>query len=100
MDIGNYIRKCTVCAQMKPEQRAEEGLMGGHSKVERPWQDISMDVTGPLQGSARGNSFILVVVDLLLDLEHYEIGYFKLRVGLAVSNGVACGSYKLAFGLA
>lgn len=64
VDIAKYVRRCAICEQTKPEQKAQAGLMGGHSLVTQPWQDICMDIIGPLPRSTKGNSYILVVADL------------------------------------
>lgn len=41
-------------AQTKSIQKAPLGLMGGYSKVNRPWEDISVDIVGPLPRSSSG----------------------------------------------
>lgn len=63
-DIAKYVRVYTTCAQTKPFKNAPAGFMGGHTEVSRPWEDICVDLMGPLPRSLAGNSYILVVTDL------------------------------------
>lgn len=63
-DVATYIRKCHTCLRTKPEQKAKQGQMGGHSRVTKPWEVISTDLIGPLPRSRKGYSYILVVCDL------------------------------------
>ena len=62
-DVARYVRRCTTCAQQKPEQKAPAGLMGTRPDVNRPWQTISLDFVGPLPRSSKGNTSLLVVSD-------------------------------------
>jgi hypothetical protein len=47
-DVCRYVRRCPVCASVKPEQRFPAGTMGSRPVISRPWQLISADLFGPL----------------------------------------------------
>lgn len=62
-DVVNYIRKCRICAEQKPEQKKVAGQMGVKPDINRCWQYISTDLIGPFPRSTLGHRFVLVVVD-------------------------------------
>lgn len=63
-DVQKYIRGCKICQQTKPEQRASPGIMRGNIGAKVPWEEISIDLMGPLPRSSRGFAYIFVVYDL------------------------------------
>lgn len=62
-DVTKFVRRCTTCAKVKPEQKRPAGLMGTRPEITRPWQLISSDLFGPLPRTASGYEYILVVSD-------------------------------------
>jgi hypothetical protein len=62
-DVCRYVRRCPVCASVKPEQRFPAGTMGSRPVISRPWQLISADLFGPLPRSTNGHEYVLVVTD-------------------------------------
>jgi transposase InsO family protein len=62
-DIAQYVRGCQTCIQAKPEQRKPPGRMGGHSRIDKPWDVVSVDLVGPLPRTKRGMNYILVATD-------------------------------------
>jgi hypothetical protein len=62
-DVCRYVRKCPVCASVKPEQRLPAGKMGSRPEITRPWQMISADLFGPLPRSTNGHEYVLVTTD-------------------------------------
>ena len=64
-DIANYVRKCSICQQVKPVNDKPAGLMTERIGVSSPWEMISVDLVGPLPKSNRGYMYILTVVDYL-----------------------------------
>jgi hypothetical protein len=73
--VYRYVRRCPVCASVKPEQRFPAGTMGSCPVISRPWQLISADLFGPLPKSTNGREYVLVVTD-----------YFSICTG-AIANG-------------
>lgn len=62
-DINNYVKRCRICASIKPEQLKKAGEMGSKPEITRCWQYISTDLLGPYPRSSQGNRFVLVVCD-------------------------------------
>jgi hypothetical protein len=62
-DVCRYIRRCPVCASVKPEQKYPAGTMGSRPEISRPWQMISADLFGPLPRSTSGHEYVLVITD-------------------------------------
>lgn len=62
-DVASYIRRCLVCAEHKPEQKAPAGQMGNIPNIKYPWQMLSLDFVGPLPRSTSGHKYILSVTD-------------------------------------
>lgn len=62
-DIAKFVKCCLVCQQVKSEQKAPSGLMGGPIIAKNCWEIISMDIFGPLPKSKSGNMYIFVVTD-------------------------------------
>lgn len=61
--IQLYVRSCRVCAQCKPDNLPQAGLMGKYRDIKYPFQMISADLLGPYPRSKNGNRFVLVVCD-------------------------------------
>ena len=61
--VRRYVKRCRVCQQTKAEQRPPAGLMG-QRVIERHWQVVAGDVTGPFVKSKHGYEYILVFEDL------------------------------------
>lgn len=78
-DIANFVRKCSICAKSKPEQKAPAGFASARKVVTRPWEAIAIDIVGPLPKSSRGNRFILCVLDT----------FSKFLVTFAMRNATA-----------
>jgi hypothetical protein len=62
-DVCRYVRRCPVCASVKPEQRPPAGTMGSRPEISHPWQMISADLFGPLPRSTNGHEYVLVITD-------------------------------------
>lgn len=64
-DVARYIRRCRICLQTKPLQKAPAGqMLSIQPTSSRPFQIVSVDLVGPLPRSASGNAYILSVVDV------------------------------------
>lgn len=62
-DVKEYVKKCDICLQSKPQSKQQYGLMGKAKTSTRPWEVISMDLMGPLPRSTKGNDMLFVVCD-------------------------------------
>lgn len=59
-DVVNFVKHCNVCAARKPAQVQPSDKMVSHSKTDRPFEMLALDLIGFLPPSKRGHSFILV----------------------------------------
>ena len=57
------MKNCLICQQSKVDQRPPAGFMG-HRILDRPWQTVAGDITGPFIRSKNGYEYILVFQDL------------------------------------
>ena len=61
-DIKKYVQGCTKCQQNKVQHQRKAGELHPLEIPEGPWQDISIDMIGPLPRS-NGMDTIVVIVD-------------------------------------
>lgn len=61
--VAQYVKNCHVCLQSKPQTKQQFGKMGKMKQFTRPWQQVSLDLIGPLTRSSKGNSFLFVAYD-------------------------------------
>lgn len=63
-DVANFIRRCSVCRAIKPEQSSPKGLMlSPQASISRPFELLCADLVGPLPRSVSGYQYIFVVAD-------------------------------------
>lgn len=63
-DVASYIRRCTICHAIKPDQSKPPGFMlSKQLSISRPFELMSADLVGPLPRSRSGNQYIFVVAD-------------------------------------
>jgi hypothetical protein len=62
-DVCRYIRRCPVCASVKPEQKYPVGTMGSRPEISRPWRMISADLFGLLPRNTSGHECVPVITD-------------------------------------
>ena len=60
-DVVSYIKTCDKCQQRKQHMKLAPVLPV--SIPSGPWEYIGVDITGPFPITARGNQYVLVVVD-------------------------------------
>lgn len=61
--IRKYVHSCIECAYSKEPSGPKEGLLHPIHKVNKPFDTVHIDHLGPFVKSARGNSYLLVLVD-------------------------------------
>lgn len=62
-EVATYVKNCHVCLQSKPQTKQQYGEMGKQKLVSRPFEQISMDLVGPLVRSTKGNTHLFVAYD-------------------------------------
>lgn len=61
-DIRSFVQECSVCERVKdPTPRGAAELQS--VETSRPFQFVGVDIMGPLTITARGNKYILVLID-------------------------------------
>lgn len=61
-NIARYVRSCENCLAHKPLQQRPAGNL--HTRpVTTPWQQVSIDLVGPLPRSNRGHTWLLTMQD-------------------------------------
>ncbi|XP_036143394.1 uncharacterized protein K02A2.6-like [Monomorium pharaonis] len=61
-EISRYVRRCRECLAHKPAQTRPAGLLHP-TTVTRPWQQVTIDLIGPLPRTTRGNTWVLTMQD-------------------------------------
>ena len=70
-EIEKYVTSCQQCQQNKVSHQKAAGLLMPIKIPDRPGQQISLDLIGPLPKTARGNEAIVVFVDKFTKMTHY-----------------------------
>ena len=71
-DVASYIKSCDSCQRCKPSTRAPGGLLQPSPIPDEPWQSVGLDLITDLPKTPRGFTAILVVVDRLTKLAHFQ----------------------------
>ena len=66
-DIKKYVQKCFKCQQNKVQHQRKAGELHLLEIPQEPWQEISMDIIGPLPKS-NGMDTIVVIVDRFIKI--------------------------------
>jgi len=61
-DIAKYVRECANCLAHKSSQERPAGLLHA-TPVKTPWEQVSIDLIGPLPRSTEGHNWLLVMQD-------------------------------------
>ncbi|XP_025264171.1 uncharacterized protein LOC112637817 [Camponotus floridanus] len=61
-DIAKYVRRCETCQSFKAAQQRPAGKLHA-MEVKRPWEQVSIDLIGPLPRSKKGHTWLLVMQD-------------------------------------
>jgi len=61
-DVKKYIQGCFKCQQNKVQHQKKAGELHPLEILQRPWQEISIDIIGPLPKS-NGKDTIVIIVD-------------------------------------
>ena len=66
--VRTHIRKCSICcSNNQPNTCKKLTAALGNYRVGHPLDRIELDILGPLPTTNRGNAYIFVVADYLLD---------------------------------
>src|SRR4051812_25951141 len=68
-DVKSYVKGCESCQKNKINQQRKHAPLHPHATPSQPWEEITVDMIGPLPTS-RGYNAILVVTDRLFKMAH------------------------------
>ena len=68
--VQRYVGTCMACQRAKPSTQRPLGLLQPLPVPDERWRDVSMDFVGPLPTTARGNDYLLVIVDRFSKMLH------------------------------
>ena len=60
-DIKKYVQECFKCQQNKVQHQSKHGELYPLEISQGPWQEISIDVIGPLPKSNRKDAIVVIV---------------------------------------
>jgi len=66
-DIKKYVQGCLKCQQNKVQHQRRAGELHPLEIPKRPWQEISINMIGPLP-SSNGMDAILIIVDWFMKI--------------------------------
>jgi len=61
-DVARYVRTCENCLAHKASQERPAGLLHA-TPIKTPWEQVSIDLVGPLPRSTDGHTWLLVMQD-------------------------------------
>lgn len=61
-DIAKYVRECKSCQSHKASQTHPAGTLHAHT-VHTPWEQVTINLIGPLPRSSLGNTYLLTMQD-------------------------------------
>ena len=85
-DTAKYVRNCHNCLAHKHAQLRPAGLMHA-SHVKAPWEQVTMDLVGPLPRSTTGHTWLLVIQDRFT--KWVELSPLRRATSSAVAQRVA-----------
>ena len=62
-DVDRYCKNCRLCAQFKPDLKKKPALLQSLPKVTEKCETIGLDIVGPCGMTARGNKYIVTMID-------------------------------------
>ena len=69
--VGEFIRHCLTCQQVKAEHQRPLGLLQPLEVVEWKWEHITMDFVTHLPRTSREHDMVWVIVDQLTKSTHF-----------------------------
>jgi len=61
-NVQEYIQSCRICALYKPNTSAFNRLLQPNVTPSRPFEQISIDIVGPLKKTGKGHEYILTAI--------------------------------------
>ena len=72
-DIGDFVRRCLSCQQVKAEHQKPTGLLQPLEVAEWKWEHVMMDFMTYLPRTPRRHDAVWVIVDRLTKSAHFLV---------------------------
>ena len=69
--VGDFVRRCLTCQQVKAEHQKSAGLLQPLEVVEWKWEHVTMDFVTHLPRTQRRHDSVWVIVDRLTKSAHF-----------------------------
>ena len=69
--VGDFVRRCLTCQEVKAEHQRPIGLLQPLEVVEWKWEHVTMDFVTHLSWISRGNDTVWVIMDRLTKSAHF-----------------------------
>ena len=69
--VGDFVRQCFTCQQVKAEHQKPTGLLQPLEVVEWKWEHVTMDFVTPLSRTPQGHDAVWLIVDRLTKSTHF-----------------------------
>ena len=69
--VGDFVRRCLTCQQVKAEHQKPAGLLQPLEVVEWKWEHVTMDFVTHLPRTPQGHDAVWVIVDRLMKSTHF-----------------------------
>jgi hypothetical protein len=60
-DVNSYVHSCQFCRYQKPNTQVATPPVLGYLTPSHPWEEVHVDLIGPLPRTSRGNAHIIVL---------------------------------------
>ena len=71
--VGNYVRQCLTCQQVKAEHQRQVGSLQSLEVAKWKWEHVMMDFVTHLPQTSRGHDVVWVIVDRLTQSAHFLV---------------------------
>ena len=71
--IGDFVRRCLTCQQVKDEHQRQVGLLQPLEVAEWKWEHITMDFVNHFPWTLRAHDAVWVIVDHLTKSAHFLV---------------------------
>ena len=78
--VGDFVRRCLACQQVKFEHQRPVGLLQPLEVVEWKWEHVSMGFVTHLPRTLRGHDAVWVIVDRLTKSAHFLVVQMTLTL--------------------
>ena len=69
--VGDFVRRCLMCQQVKAEHQRPAGLLQPLEVAEWKWEHVTMDFVTHLPRTPQGHDAVWVIVDRLMKSAHF-----------------------------